>query len=312
MKKRLLAIIFVIILSTAVILPAHASMPGPEKINFVVDGGIQRGESPPSYGIVELIFEVSDVTEVTKVDSPSGGDSYQIITAKAPCTVTYIEVKDDLELDNTFEPFLRASQLIFDGSLSDALKDRYSIKKGIEYTLFAGGRLVSTSITLGTGVYELFSGNFGVGTTHYLVVEGDPSASPSDFFTLVTSEDTDIDDNQIKVVFQGDALNFSLPVINKDGRTFYPMRELLEAIGATVGWDSETRTASGTLGDKKAEFAIDSKIYKVNGESFEMDTMAFVESGRTYLPIRFACEGLGFSVRWDDATNSIIIDDSAK
>jgi hypothetical protein len=63
------------------------------------------------------------------------------------------------------------------------------------------------------------------------------------------------------VVLNGEALNFSLPIINVSGRTFYPLRELLDAIGAEVGWDNETKTASGAINSLRVEFIINSEEY---------------------------------------------------
>ena len=114
---------------------------------------------------------------------------------------------------------------------------------------------------------------------------------------------------QTGVTFNGQALNFDLPIINRGGRTFYPMRELLEAIGAIVEWNEQARTAVGYLGDNWVEFPIGSNSYIVNDETRYMDAglTSFVENGRTYLPVRFAVEALGLSVDWDADTSTIVI-----
>jgi len=111
------------------------------------------------------------------------------------------------------------------------------------------------------------------------------------------------------VTFNGQALNFDLPIINRGGRTFYPMRELLNALGAQVEWIDETRIAVGILGGNRVEFPIDGNTYYVNGQARQMDDglTSFIDSGRTYIPIRSAAEGLGFSVDWDAAANAIVI-----
>jgi hypothetical protein len=111
-----------------------------------------------------------------------------------------------------------------------------------------------------------------------------------------------------RVVFQGVQLNFDLPILNRGGRTFYPMRQLLEALGAEVYWNNATRTATGILGERTVEFDIDSTSYRVNGQVLQMEIAAFIEDGRTYIPVRFAAEGLGFTVGWNDATQTLTID----
>jgi len=115
--------------------------------------------------------------------------------------------------------------------------------------------------------------------------------------------------NNTHVTFNGEPLNFTLPIINRSDRTFYPMRELFEAIGAEVAWNQETRTAIGILGENRVEFPANSNIYYINGETHRMDDglTVFIENDRTYIPVRFAAESLGLGVGWDAATNTISI-----
>lgn len=113
----------------------------------------------------------------------------------------------------------------------------------------------------------------------------------------------------ITVMFKSKKLDLTLPILNINGRTMYPFRECLEAMGAEVSWDAETKTAKGALDGKTVEFTIDSSIYNANGTQMQMDTgvTAFIRDGRTYIPIRYAAEGLGFAVEWDEATQTINI-----
>ena len=45
----------------------------------------------------------------------------------------------------------------------------------------------------------------------------------------------------------------------------------------------------------------------VDGEAVELAVPAFIENGRTYLPVRFVSEYLGANVAWDDATRTVTI-----
>ena len=56
--------------------------------------------------------------------------------------------------------------------------------------------------------------------------------------------------NQPSVMFDGEVLDFELPIINRGGRTFYPMRELLDALGAEVGWNDATQDGNRHTGQK--------------------------------------------------------------
>lgn len=85
-----------------------------------------------------------------------------------------------------------------------------------------------------------------------------------------------------------------------DGRTMYPFRECLNLIGANVYWNGENQIAIGEIPGIKIEFPIGKNEYYINGVRHEMDTAAYVDTsiGRTYIPIRYAAEGLGYTVDW--------------
>ncbi|MEZ4813504.1 MAG: stalk domain-containing protein, partial [Caldisericia bacterium] len=98
----------------------------------------------------------------------------------------------------------------------------------------------------------------------------------------------------------------SAPYINS-GRTMVPFRVMGEAIGATIDWDSNTRTASFTLGTTTIKLAIGSKTATVvtNGQAktVTMD-VAEIKNGSTMVPFRFVAENFGASVTWDSATRT--------
>jgi hypothetical protein len=111
----------------------------------------------------------------------------------------------------------------------------------------------------------------------------------------------------ITMTIEGKKAEIKLPILNISGRTLYPFRECMELIKAEVSWDAATRTAKGVLGANSVEFVLDSATYKANGSTKTMDegVKAFVNDDRTYIPIRYAAEALGYKVGWDAATNTI-------
>lgn len=90
-------------------------------------------------------------------------------------------------------------------------------------------------------------------------------------------------------------------------RTILPMRALFEYLGAEVGWDNDTNTATGKLGNDTVKFTIDKNIYVKNGEKLETDVSPMLIDGRTYLPIRAVAEALGYGVEWDNDTRTVYI-----
>jgi len=115
------------------------------------------------------------------------------------------------------------------------------------------------------------------------------------------------------VVFNGSRLDLTLPIITEGNRLMYPFRECLESMGAAVSWNPETRTASGKLGSNSVDFIVDMDFYLVNGAHIKMDAgvKTGIRDGKTYIPLRYAAESLGFNVSWDGSTQTVIIDSVA-
>lgn len=141
-------------------------------------------------------------------------------------------------------------------------------------------------------------------------------------FTLyakwVKDETTDEKMQIILIVGEKDATVFGEKVTNDvapvivNSRTMLPARFVAEALGASVYWNGETRRVTIiSTNDEQKDIAIlidiDSDIAYVNGERIHLDSPAFIENGRTYLPIRFICETLGTSVDWIQDELKIII-----
>lgn len=114
---------------------------------------------------------------------------------------------------------------------------------------------------------------------------------------------------QPKVIFKGSPLNVNGDILALNNRTYYPFRDLLDSVGAVVEWNNDTKTATGTLNGNTVQFTVDKAEYVVNGETVKMDdAKLLVSNGKTYIPIRYVLEGLGFTVGWDGATSSITVE----
>lgn len=113
--------------------------------------------------------------------------------------------------------------------------------------------------------------------------------------------------NQLAVsVFGETKINDVAPIIRND-RTMLPIRVVAEALGAKVAWDNSLKQVTITKDDLTIEIFIGSPFAKVNGTPVQLDSPAFIENSRTYLPIRFVAENLGADVAWDQATQQVTI-----
>jgi len=121
-------------------------------------------------------------------------------------------------------------------------------------------------------------------------------------FSTVTTVNayTLIIENKIDIMVDGviypPEKGFGEMFFDKNGRTQIPVRWASGVMGATLEWNPETGGIVITKGDSTVELTIGSDIYIDNGTPKEMDTVAFVIENRTYVPIRFLAEPLGYKV----------------
>lgn len=101
-------------------------------------------------------------------------------------------------------------------------------------------------------------------------------------------------------------------VCEVDDRTFVPVRFVTEYLGCTVVYQEEQQSA--TITDPKSEIyyfmmAGDDRLFVLPGAVVLMDTKVFInnEEGRMYVPVRFLAEALGYTVDWDDATQTVTL-----
>lgn len=89
------------------------------------------------------------------------------------------------------------------------------------------------------------------------------------------------------------------------GSTFVPIRFLGEALGAEIQWDSETACASIRSSDTELLLPAGKNYAVINGKKTKLQQGIQLINDRTYVPVRFAAEALGFHVVWDESTYTV-------
>jgi len=102
------------------------------------------------------------------------------------------------------------------------------------------------------------------------------------------------------------------PYIDAIGRTQVPLRAVMEAFGCEVTWfgASNQRIVGMAKGNELVYIAIERKVLFISGweEPTQIDTVAIIKDGRTYVPIRRILEFFGAKVDWNVETNTVKID----
>lgn len=125
---------------------------------------------------------------------------------------------------------------------------------------------------------------------------------------------------QVGVMVNGTYIKFpdAAPEVT-DGRTMVPVRALVETLGGEVDYQDDVVTF--TINGWAYEFAIGSITVKVDPtddndmdtkpEDIVMDCAPYIKDGRTYVPVRFISEALGYEVGWDSQYETAILLDRA-
>lgn len=136
-------------------------------------------------------------------------------------------------------------------------------------------------------VVEAANGELYADTFTYTFGSEDPYAGRTVVMTIGSS------DYLINnAVVEGDAA----PYVDDAWRTMVPFRVLGEAFGAEVDWNQEAQSVTYTVGDTEIVMTIGENTYTLNGEEQTMDTAPVLSGDRTYVPVRFVAEDLGFEV----------------
>ena len=117
-----------------------------------------------------------------------------------------------------------------------------------------------------------------------------------------------IGDPQMTVNGESESIDESgtSPVIMND-RTLVPVRAIIEAAGGSVSWDETAREASLSYNGNTVRLVIDSTTAYFNDTVRTLDVAPVILNDRTMRPIRFISESFGFTVGWEQSTQTITI-----
>lgn len=100
-------------------------------------------------------------------------------------------------------------------------------------------------------------------------------------------------DKPVNVVVDGKAITINPPALQRDGKTFIPLRSGTGAMGAHVSWNPNTQTATVVMCGQIA------RIKAADGAMI---------NNSLYLPLRLMSTELRCQVKWDPAKNTVFIE----
>ena len=142
------------------------------------------------------------------------------------------------------------------------------------------------------GYYAILFANEGVLPVEVAGSTASPTAPPS---------------GGIKVTLDGKLLAFDVPPQIVNGRTLVPLRVIFEALGASVDWNSNTRTVTAVRDNTTVILKINSNILSKNGVPVSLDVPAQLIGGRTMVPARAIAEAFGDKVEWIGSAQTVKI-----
>ena len=119
--------------------------------------------------------------------------------------------------------------------------------------------------------------------------------------------ETDTGAGSIRVVYNGELMDFDVQPIMVEGVFLVPIRFICERYGAEVQWDGEKQEVTVLNGKYTYVFKVGSCDYSVNGDNFNSIREVILINGRTLAPINIFDNIFRMTIDIINETNSIII-----
>lgn len=192
------------------------------------------------------------------------------------------------------------------GDYAFACTDRYGVQQIYKITFPKSLKRIGTGAFEYTSVGAVYYGGnaadwkqITIGEKNSEITRIDPIFTDGTVITMTVGSTS--------YTVNGVAKTMDVAPIIRNNRTMLPARYVAEALGATVTWDAKLSKAFVSASGISITIPVGPSIPLVNGSSVWVDTPAFIENDRMYVPVRFLAEQLGATVIWDAATATATI-----
>ncbi len=111
----------------------------------------------------------------------------------------------------------------------------------------------------------------------------------------------------VTIILNGRVLPTTVKPVELGGRVMVGMRDIFEALSATIEWDEATQTVTAVQGTTVVVLTIGENTAFINDEAVVLDAPPILLGGSTMVPLRFVAEATGADVEWDGVTRSVLI-----
>ncbi|NGZ76722.1 copper amine oxidase N-terminal domain-containing protein [Saccharibacillus alkalitolerans] len=97
--------------------------------------------------------------------------------------------------------------------------------------------------------------------------------------------------------------------------TLYATSDVIKQLGIeglNISWDAKTKTYTYTRGDHTVKIMADSNVAWVDGKEVKLQGSATFKRGVLRVPVGIIVRGVGESIKWDKATETLWVGDSIK
>lgn len=242
---------------------------------------------------ISLVMQLRDGAGRTMAPGKGSKAFGMVVSSSNPEAKVSVEVDRDSDLDNKGEVTLMVTS---DADTTAVVRAVITSGRGRIYN-------VEKTVVIGTGSKGSSSKDDNGGTVTpepepepdpepqpEPEPEPDPEPQPQTSRTVMTIGSPDM------VVAGDQIVTMDVSPFIADNRTYVPIRALAEGFGAKVDWNEADRTVTITDGDKTVVMTVGQTVYTVDGKDQSMDVAPLIDQSRTFVPVRFAAQALGYTV----------------
>jgi len=111
----------------------------------------------------------------------------------------------------------------------------------------------------------------------------------------------------LKLTYNSRTVNFDVQPRITNGIALSPFRHLYEAAGGQVKWEHDSKSVLANGAATEAKIQIGSTRAYLNGQSTTLEYAAFIDRGRTIVPLSFISDALNVNVDVDPKTGHVLI-----